>query len=265
MPALEEYDVFSYLYRAFVVAMLIFVLLPALVIFGTSLTQTQYVIFPPQGITAHWYRLLLRSDEWQMAMLNSVIIALAAAFVSGVLGTMSAYALDRQEIPKSGLFYGLFAVPIILPPIILAIGFLNLFAQFGLTGTYIAIILAHGVFTMPFPFLLVSNGLAEIDPQVEEASMTLGADRITTLRKITLPLVRSNIVAGYIFAFVISLNEYIIAQIVVGLSITTFPIKIFNSLRYSLTPAISSTSVVVIVVTAILVYIVDKMSSGLWN
>lgn len=252
------------LYRLVIVGLLLYVLVPIGVIFATSLTTTEYVTFPPQGIGAQWYTGLLNSPDYQLATFNSVYIAVFASVFATVLGTSAAYAMDRTDPPGKNLLYGMFTSPIILPPIILATGFLTMFAPLDLTATYLGVIIGHAVFIFPFPFILVSKGLAEIDPALEEASMNLGADRIATVRNIVFPLIKANISAGFIFAFVLSLNEYIIAQLVAGFSLTTLPINIFNSLRYSLDPRISSISVLIILVTAVLVIVVDELVGGLW-
>lgn len=264
MIARVRRDPWRVVYRLVIVALLIYVLVPIAVILGTSLTKTEYVTFPPEGIGVQWYASLLTSFDYQIATLNSVIIAIFAALFATVLGTTAAYAMDRTDPPGKNLLYGMFTSPIILPPIILATGFLTMFAPLDLTATYLGVMIGHAVFIFPFPFILVSKGLAEIDPSLEEASMNLGADRLSTIRRVVFPLIKANISAGFIFAFVLSLNEYIIAQLVAGFTLTTLPIKIFNSLRYSLDPRISSISMIIIVVTAVLVILVDDMVGGLW-
>lgn len=264
MTSVRSLDPGRLLYRVVIVGLLLYVLLPIAVIFATSLTTTDYVTFPPQGVSVQWYTGLLNSPDYQLATLNSVLIAVLASILATVLGTSAAYAMDRTDPPGKKLLYGMFTSPIILPPIILATGFLTMFAPLDLTASYLGVVIGHAVFIFPFPFILVSKGLAEIDPALEEASMNLGADQFNTVRNIVFPLIKANISAGFIFALVLSLNEYIIAQLVAGFSLTTLPIKIFNSLRYSLDPRISSISILIIVVTAVLVIVVDELVGGLW-
>lgn len=261
---LRRIDSFRIGYHILIVALLVYVLVPIGVILATSLTMSEYVTFPPEGIGIKWYTSLLSSTDYQLATKNSILIAVLASFLATVLGTSAAYVMDRTDPPGKRLLFGMFTSPIILPPIILATGFLTMFAPLGLTASLFGVVIGHTVFILPFPFILVSKGLAEIDPAWEEASMNLGADRKATIRKIILPLIKANISAGFIFAFVLSLNEYIIAQLVAGFTLTTLPIKIFNSLRYSLDPRISSISMIIIVITALLVIVVDELSGGLW-
>lgn len=265
MKRLDRLDPWRTAYRILVLALLIYVLVPIAVILGTSLTTTEYVTFPPEGLGIRWYVSLLTSLDYQTASVNSVFIAIFASVIATLLGSSAAYAMDRTDPPGKGILYLIFSSPIILPPIILAVGFLTMFAPLDLTATHLGVMIGHAVFIFPFPFILVSKGLREIDPALEEASMNLGADRFATTRKVVFPLIKSNIAAGFIFAFVLSLNEYIIAQLVAGFTLTTLPIKIFNSLRYSLDPRISSISMIIIAVTAVLVILVDELTGGIWN
>ena len=103
------------------------------------------------------------------------------------------------------------------------------------------------------PLVTISLGFESIDRQLIEASQVMGADDRTVFRTVILPLVRPYLVSGYAFAFVLSLNEYIVAYMVAGFTVETLPIKIFNSLRYGYTPVMASVAVVFVLV-AILVF-----------
>ena len=135
-----------------------------------------------------------------------------------------------------------------LPPVITALGFLLFWVNAGLYGNMIATLISHAIFFVTLPLVTISLGLESIDRQIIEASTIMGADERTVFRTVVIPLVRPYLVSGYAFAFVLSLNEYIVSYMVSGLTIETLPIKIFNSLRYGYTPVMASVAVLFVVV-----------------
>jgi len=121
------------------------------------------------------------------------------------------------------------------------------------------VVIAHGVFFCTIPFITIGLALRDMDPALDEAAMTLGASPRRRFLTIVLPLLVPSIVTGYIAAFVLSLNEYIIAFMVAGFSVETLPIKIFNSLRYGFTPTIAAVSVVFTGVSLVALSVVAKL------
>ena len=131
-----------------------------------------------------------------------------------------------------------------LPPVITALGFLVFWVNVGLYGSIVATIVSHAIFFVTLPLVMISLGLESIDRQIVEAATTMGADDQVIFRTVVLPLVRPYLISGYAFAFVLSLNEYIVAYMVAGFTVETLPIKIFNSLRYGYTPVMAAVAVV---------------------
>jgi putative spermidine/putrescine transport system permease protein len=143
--------------------------------------------------------------------------------------------------------------PFTLPPVITALGFLVFWVSTGFYGQMIATLVSHAIFFVTLPLVTISLGFESIDRQLIEASQVMGADDRAVFRTVVLPLVRPYLVSGYAFAFVLSLNEYIVAYMVAGFTVETLPIKIFNSLRYGYTPVMASVAVVFVLV-AVLVF-----------
>jgi putative spermidine/putrescine transport system permease protein len=117
----------------------------------------------------------------------------------------------------------------------------------GYYGHIIATIISHGIFLVTLPLVTISLGLESMDRQLLEAARTMGADRRKLFFTVILPLIRPYIISGFSFAFVLSLNEYIIAYMVAGFTAETLPIKIFNSLRYGYTPVMAAVAVFFVV------------------
>ena len=145
-----------------------------------------------------------------------------------------------------------------------ALGFLIFWQIVGLYGQITATIVSHGIFFVTLPLVNIALGLASIDRAAVEAARTLGADERTVFRTIVLPSVRPYIISGYAFAFVLSLNEYIVAYMVAGSTVVTLPIKIFNALRYGYTPVMAAvTALFVLVVLSATSHVASAGFAGL--
>ncbi len=251
--------------RLYVAAVMTFVAAPLAIIVAVSVTPEQFLTFPPGGISPRWYVEFFTDASWMLAFVNSLGIAAAAAALATTIGGSLAFALDRYGY-RWGRLFGTFGVlPILVPPVIVGVAFLIFFLELGLAGSRTAIVVAHGIFYAPFPFILISQGLDELDRTYEEAAMNLGASGTLTIRTITYPLLRANVVSGALFAFILSLNEYIIAWLLSLFLVDTIPIQIFNSLRYGYRPTIAAASVVFIGLTVVVMVAIDRLSGGIWE
>jgi len=242
-----------------------FILLPLVVIGLMSFTPSEFLKFPPGGLSLRWYSEFFNSITWLVAMQNSLFIAVAAAVGATSIGGTAAFALDRYDYQFETALTGLAILPILLPPVIIGVAFVTFFGLLGIGGQLWTLVVAHSIFFAPFPFVLVSQGLGDIDRSYEEAAADLGAKRLTVIRRITVPLLRTNIFAGALFAFILSLNEYIISWLISGFGFKTIPIQIFTSLRYSYSPVIAAVSLLFIVITVVVMTIVDRYSGGMWD
>ena len=244
---------------------LIFILAPILIIVSISVTPEQFLTFPPGGVSGQWFNEVLSNPEWVAAIRTSLLVALGASVVSVSIGLPLAFALDRYDVPYMGVIRSFGVLPILIPPVIIGVAFTSYFLAIGLTGSVFTLAVAHGVFYAPFSLVLIGNGLEEMDRSVEEAAMNLGATEFQTLRTVTFPIIRANVFSGVLFAFILSLNEYIIAFLVSGFTVVTVPIKIFSSLRYSYSPVIAAISVIYVVLTTLLVAVVEHYTGGIWD
>jgi putative spermidine/putrescine transport system permease protein len=226
---------------------------PLVVVAGVSLNEEKTLQFPPQGVSFEWYRQIVADPGWRGASLTSLLIAVSAA----ALSVLIAFPLVWSQWGRFRLWARAFEVigltPFILPPVITALGFLSFWATLGLYGAAWTIVISHAIFFVTLPLVTLTLGFASIDRAIVEAARIMGADDRALLRTIVLPLVAPYIISGYAFAFVLSLNEYIIAYMVAGFTTETLPIKIFNSLRYGYTPTMAAVTIV-FVLLAVLVF-----------
>lgn len=151
--------------------------------------------------------------------------------------------------------------PFALPPVISALGFMIFWMTLGGYGQIYATIISHGIFLVTLPLVTISLGLKGIDKSLIEAARVMGAGRWGVFRTVILPLLIPYMVSGYAFAFVLSLNEYIIAYMVAGFTVETLPIKIFNALRYGYTPILAVVSVIFAALSALIFGLIGRFGN----
>ena len=237
--------------RAIVVTLVVvFLLAPLVVIAVGSVNENRYLNFPPEGFSLSWYAELFTDPGWRTSIRYSVTIATISAALAVLIAMPLAFILRTYRIRLSPLLYTLGILPFMLPPIISALGMQVFWLSTGHVGRIENVIIAHAIFFSTLPLVTISLAMETMDQALPEAARTLGADQRTTFRTITLPLLIPSMVTGYAAAFVLSLNEYIIAFLVAGFTVETLPVKIVNGLRYGFTPTIAAVAVVFIVIAA---------------
>lgn len=237
--------------RAIVVTLVVvFLLAPLIVIAVGSVNENRYLDFPPEGFSLSWYAELFTDPGWRTSIRYSVTIATISAALAVLIAMPLAYVLRTYRIRLSPLLYTLGILPFMLPPIISALGMQVFWLSTGHVGRIENVIVAHAIFFSTLPLVTISLAMETMDQALPEAARTLGADQRTTFRTITLPLLIPSMVTGYAAAFVLSLNEYIIAFLVAGFTVETLPVKIVNGLRYGFTPTIAAVAVVFILIAA---------------
>lgn len=254
----------------FMGVVLVVLLAPLAVVAGVSVNEKKQLLFPPRGFSLSWYGELLSQADWLNAVQNSLIIAVLSAGLAVVIAFPLAYALWRYRLFYARILFGLGIAPFMLPPVITALGFLLFWVHAGLYGQMIATIVSHAIFFVTLPLVTISLGLESIDRQILEAATTMGAGERTVFRTVVLPMVTPYLVSGYAFAFVLSLNEYIVAYMVAGFTVETLPIKIFNSLRYGYTPVMGAVAVIFVLVAMLVFGLIARFGDlprllGAWS
>ncbi len=250
-----------WLKRLFFALVVLYLISPLVVIAGVSLNAENRLFFPPQGLSLRWYSEFFADSAWYLPALRSVTIAALAALVAVSAALPLAYTVWRYDLRYGRFLYTLGLAPFALPPVITALGALALWIVFQSYGKPYTVVLTHAAFLITLPLATISLGLRSLNPQLIEAATTLGASSATVFRTVIFPAIRPYLLAGYIFAFVLSLNEYIIAYMTVGFTVETLPIKIFNSLRYGYTPVMASVSVIFFLIATLLFGLVGRLGN----
>lgn len=242
----------------FMVIVFGFMTAPILVVAGVSVNEKKRLLFPPKGFTLEWYGELFTQSAWFNALQNSVLIAFFASILAVSVALPVALLLWQRDSRFARLLFSIGLAPFMLPPVITALGLLIFWVSVGGSGHVAATIVSHGVFLVTLPLVTISLGLESINRQLIEAARTMGADEKTVFFTVIRPLITPYIVSGFAFAFVLSLNEYIIAYMVAGFTVETLPIKIFNSLRYGYTPVMAAVAVIFALVSIIVFGLVAR-------
>ncbi|MBB3355746.1 ABC transporter permease [Rhizobium lentis] len=236
----------------------LFLALPLIIVAGVSVNAKQSLTFPPQGFSLGWYGQIFLDMEWRNALIASLVLALSSAALAVLIALPLAWFLWRRHAPWANIFQLLGVAPFTLPPVITALGLLTFWATTGFYGQPWTAVVGHAIFFVTLPLVTISLGFSAIDRSLVEAASTLGGDDRTVFRTVVLPLISPYIVSGYAFAFVLSLNEYIVAYMTVGFTLETLPIKIFNSLRYGYTPTMAAVTILFVATAAIVFSLVAR-------
>ncbi len=225
------------------------------------------------GFSLKWYQKLFSDYSIWEALSNTLIIALIATFFSTLLGTLAALALYRSRSRFRGLYYALVYSPLVVPDILLGISLLLLFVSIlSVCGTWVeqltgikmelgmtTIIIAHITFCMSYVTMVVLGRLQDFDSSLIEAAQDLGANSLQTFFKVTLPVISPGVIAGALFAFTLSIDDFVITFFVKGAGDTTLPIYIQSAMRRGTPAVINALSVVFLIFTFILVFISQKL------
>jgi spermidine/putrescine transport system permease protein len=228
-----------------------FMYLPIAVLVLFSFEQSRLAVHWT-GFTISWYEALFADATLASALINSLIVALTAVAVAGVMGTMAAVGLSRLHFAGKDIFRGLVLLPIIIPEIAMAVSALTLFLAMGLTLSLATIIIAHIVFCISYVTLTVMGRLDGIDPKLEEAAQDLGASPVVAFFRVTLPLLMPGVVAGCLLAFVLSLDDFVVTQFTAGVGATTLPLRIYSLVKFGVSPEINALSTLMIMGTVTL-------------
>lgn len=239
--------------RGLVGAILIGFLVPLLVVVAVSFQSKSYFSFPPTDFSIRWYQQFISNEDYLSALTNSILVGGVAAALATIAGICAALAVIRARVPGSTVVSILSVAPAVLPQIVLAIGLYPISVWLGLQGTLFAVILAHAVIGLPFPFITVCGALTSYSDRLEIASMSLGANAFQTFRLVSFPMIRPAVVAGFIFAFAASLDELVLALFLSSPSTRTLPLLLWEQLNFEVTPEIAAAATVILAATSVLI------------
>lgn len=231
---------------------LFFLMAPILAIVPLSFNSGTFLTYPLDGLSFRWYHTFLASEQWMRALRNSFIIGISSAVLATALGTVAALGLTRADFRGKGLVMAILLSPMIVPVVIVAVGFYFFFAPLGLTASYTGLILAHTALGTPFVVITVAATLKGFDDNLARAAASLGAAPVTTFFKVILPLIAPGVASGALFAFATSFDEVVVVLMVAGPEQRTLPREMFSGLRENISPTITAVATIMILVSVVM-------------
>jgi putrescine transport system permease protein len=223
-----------------------FLYLPILILILFSFNESRLVTVWA-GFSTKWYVSLLGNDQLLAAAWITVKVALISATIATVLGTLAAVVMVRRgRFPGRTLFSGMIYAPLVMPEVITGLSLLLLFVAMGLSRGFWTIIVAHITFSMCFVAVVVQSRLVSFDRNLEEAAQDLGCTPFKSFMVITLPGIAPGLIAGWMLAFTLSLDDLVIASFTTGPGATTLPMKIYSAVRLGVTPEINAICTILI-------------------
>jgi spermidine/putrescine transport system permease protein len=245
---------FSFSQTVFI-ATLVFLFLPLLVLILYSFNGSKGMNWT--GFSLRWYGELFSRhsrDLWR-AFQHSVVIALTSAVTATVIGAFGAIGVNWYRFRLRNYVQTISFLPMILPEIIIGVSLSVFFAGIGMRIGLLNIYIAHTTFNLPFVFLMVMARLDEFDFSIIEAAHDLGASERQTLIRVTIPICMPGIISGFLTAITISLEDFVITYFVGGPGSSTLPVYIYSAIRFGVSPVINALSVVMILGTVVLTYL----------
>lgn len=215
------------------------------------------------GFSTKWYRELFNNQGLIDAAWVTLRVGVVSATFATVLGTLAALALTRYtRFNGRILFSGMVFAPLVMPEVITGLSLLLLFVAVDFGRGFWTVTLAHITFSMCFVAVVVQSRLMSFDRSLEEAAMDLGAGPVTTFTQITLPVILPAVIAGWMLAFTLSLDDLVIASFTSGPGATTLPMKIYSQVRLGVTPEINAVCTLLIGAVAIGVIIASLLNKS---
>jgi putative spermidine/putrescine transport system permease protein len=240
------------------VVLLGFMTLPTVIVLVASFNPTEIMAFPPAGWSLRWYANALSYPQFQRAALNSVIVTGLSALVALPLGTAAALALGRGRVRRRALWTAILLSPLVIPGVAAGLGMLILAASLGMLTSRVVLIVVHVIVVLPFVVRSVSVSVANLDPQLERAAASLGASPWRVFRRVTLPLLRPGLFAAFLFALIVSVNEFVVSLFVSTRVTEILPVAMFTYVVNYTDPTMAAVSVIFIGATLVGVVVADR-------
>ena len=220
----------------------LFLIAPMAIIVPMSFSTAVSFEFPPPGYWFGYYVRYFHSTTWLSATANSFIIAFGSMVLTMLVALPAAFGYVRYKFRGKSATNLVIMLPLIVPGVVSALGYYGFLSRLHLVGTYLGVIIAHSVLSIPVAFLVISASLKGFDRNLERAANSAGAGPLRTFLWVTLPVLRPGILVGALFAFLHSFNEAVVAIFIAGRDASTLPKKMFESIRLESDPVIAVVS-----------------------
>ena len=239
-------------------------LTPVVLVVWASFFDSSFLSFPPPGYTLKWFAQAAEHGAFLRGFETSAKVAFGATCLGVFLGTAASLAIVRSGLPGMKLIQGMLLSPMIVPNIVIGIALYVFFIRIAdgigidLTNGLWGLILAHTLLTIPWTVRLVCANLVGLNRSIEEAAANLGASPLRVFTRVTLPMMRSGVIAAALFSFIISFENLEVSLLLVQPGSTTFPIAVLQYLEFKMDPAVAAATTVQVLIVASALLISDR-------
>jgi putative spermidine/putrescine transport system permease protein len=236
----------------------LFLVFPVLLTIVVSFNASFFIEFPPKALSVDWYLNIANIHRLGHATLISALLALASATVATLFGICASLALVRTDLPAKAALTAFLVSPITIPMVAIGIALVQFFILTGTAFTWYSLLIGHIVLVVAYPIRTLVASLTLSNLSLEEAARSLGASRWQVLMTITLPQMKPGLISGFIFAFLISFDNYPISIFLVRGGLTTMPIELFNYITQNLDPTPAAFSSLYITIVSVIIFLCEK-------
>ena len=250
--------------KIYIALCMIFLYAPILVLivfsFNESKSRAHFT-----GFTFKWYRQLLENDLIMTSLFNSLLIALLASVISAVVGTAAAVGISKFGKRARGVIMNVTYLPVLNPEIVTGISMMLLFVffknLFGFKMGFATVLVAHITFCLPYVILNVLPKLRQMDQSLFEAAMDLGCHPVTAFFKVVIPQIMPGITAGFLMAFTISLDDFVVTYFTSGSGFKMLPVTIYSMVKKKVTPQINALSTIIFLIVLALLAVMNLVEA----
>ncbi|WP_138933808.1 ABC transporter permease [Roseovarius arcticus] len=238
---------------------ILYLVFPLAVLIAASFTASDFLAFPPKGFSLKWYARLAGNEGFIEAAWISIKLATIATLLALALGVPAALILARQRFRGKSVVSALFISPLLLPAIVIGVSILQYAHLLGFARTFWALLVGHVVIMVPYVIRTTMASLGGLPMNIEEAAQDLGANRFETFFLITLPQIKPGVIAGGLFAFIISWINVEVSIFNSTAELVPIPVKLFNYIQYNIDPLVAAISAVTVYVAFGVVFLIDAL------
>ena len=249
----------GWFHKLFLTFTVLFLVFPTIIIFVGSLTDSSVIEFPPKEITLKWYPIAFSSEWFLKGLINSLIAAGFCTLLSIPVGILTSYGLLRYRIRARNVIQVYLLLPFTVPLVVQGISLLFVYARTGLVGNILGVGFALMEINLPFMIWSVTSSVNAMDPNLENAAKSLGAEEIQTFFYVTIPALMPGILSGSLLMFILGLNEFVTSLILVTLDIATLPVLLYTQIKTVISPTAAAVSIIYSLIAVAAVFFLDKM------
>jgi putative spermidine/putrescine transport system permease protein len=236
-----------------------FLMFPMVIVIIVSFGAGNYLAFPPDGFSLKWYQNIFQVDMFMTTFKISITVALLGNLLALLIGLPSAYALSRYNFIGKKFLNNFFVSPILIPGVVLGFALLKfLVITYGL-NIFTSLLIGHIILMTPYIVRVISSSLSSLDYSVEEAAMSLGANRFKAFFLVVLPNIKAGLLAGVLLSFLESFNTVDVSLFLTGPGISTLPIQMLTYVEYNFDPTIAAISTLLMLFTVGFMFLIERL------